>query len=95
MLRILFTAQCDVCGDFFDRLFTCITANQNLCAIQAGGMIETAEEEGWFFNEKTRQFWCVDCVLAHAGNAKLPPVSEITIPITKGSTEQDSFECDF
>ena len=49
MLRILFTVQCDVCGDFFDRVGAGTTANQNNCALVAGGIIETAEEEGWFF----------------------------------------------
>ena len=80
MLRILVTAQCDVCGDFFDRLGADTTAKQNSCALMAAGMIEAAGEDGWFFSEKTRQFWCVDCVLAHAGNGALPPVSEIVIP---------------
>ena len=92
----MFTVQCDVCGDFFDRLYAGTTANQNNCAILAGGIIETAEEEGWFFNEKTRQFWCVDCVVNHAGNTKLPSVSDITIPYAKISAEQDyPDDCDF
>ncbi|MGH9624785.1 MAG: hypothetical protein ACRD4G_10655 [Bryobacteraceae bacterium] len=95
MLRILCTAQCDVCGDFFDRLDTGTTANQNNCALLAGGMIETAEEEGWFFNEKTRQFWCVDCIVAHARNDKLPSVSEITVPYAKCGVEHDYLDCDF
>ena len=95
MLRILCTAQCDVCGDFFDRLYAGTTANQNTCALLAGGIIETAEEDGWFFNEKTRQFWCVDCVVAHAGNGKLPQVSEIAIPYAKqGAVEQDVLDDD-
>jgi hypothetical protein len=94
MLRILVTAQCDVCGDFFDRLGADTTANQNSCALMAGGMIEAAEEEGWFFNEKTRQFWCVDCVAAHGGNANLPNISNIAIPCTKTSA-QDDFDCEF
>jgi hypothetical protein len=83
MLRILCTAQCDVCGDFFERLSTDTTANQNSCAVMAGGIIEAAEEEGWFFNGKTRQFWCVDCVAAHAGNGTLPKVSNITVPYSR------------
>ena len=94
MLRIMFTVQCDVCGDFLDRLTTGTTAFQNNCALLAGSMIETAEEEGWFFNEKTRQFWCMDCILAHAGNAKLPSVSEIAIPYAKVGVHEDSFDCD-
>ncbi|MCI0564295.1 MAG: hypothetical protein MN733_37960 [Nitrososphaera sp.] len=94
MLRILFTAQCDVCGDFFDRLGNSTTANQNTCALLAGGMIEAAEEEGWFFNQKTRQFWCVDCIVAHAGNEQLPRVSEIAIPCT-GFGAKEEFDCDF
>jgi hypothetical protein len=92
MLRILVTAQCDVCGDFFDRLGADTTANQNSCALMAGGIIETAAEEGWFFNEKTRQFWCVDCILAHAGNAKLPTVSQMVIPFSRPGVKED---CDF
>lgn len=80
MLRIFITAQCDVCGDFFERLSADTTANQNNCALLAGGIIEAAEEEGWFFNEKTRQFWCVDCVLSLAGNDKMPSVSAIRLP---------------
>jgi cytochrome bd-type quinol oxidase subunit 1 len=95
MLRILCTAQCDVCGDFFDRLSADTTANQNSCALMAGGIIEAAGEEGWFFNEKTRQFWCVDCVMAHAGNATLPKVSEITVPQTTFGAEQSRIDCDF
>jgi cytochrome bd-type quinol oxidase subunit 1 len=73
-----------------DRLGTGTTANQNNCAMLAGGIIEAAEEEGWFFNEKTRQFWCVDCIVAHAGNTKLPSVSEITVPFFK-LTDQERF----
>ena len=80
MLRIFFTAQCDVCGDFFERLGADTTADQNNCALLAGGIIEAAEEEGWFFNEKTRQFWCVDCVLSLAGNDKMPSVRAIQLP---------------
>jgi len=95
MLRILVTAQCDVCGDLFDRLCADTTANQNTCAIMAGGIIEAAEEEGWFFNEKTRQFWCVDCIVAHAGNAKLPNVSEIAIPYAKAGVQDDCLDSDF
>ena len=94
MLKILVTAQCDVCGDFFERLGADTTANQNSCAIMAGGMIEAAEEEGWFFNEKTRQFWCVDCVVAHSGNAKLPSISGIAIPYTKRGAQED-VDCEF
>jgi len=45
MLRILVTAQCDVCGDFFERLGADTTANQNTCALMAGGIIEAAEEK--------------------------------------------------
>ena len=95
MLRILFTVQCDVCGDFFDRLSAGTTANQNNCAILAGGIIEKAEEEGWFFNEKTRSFWCVDCVAAHAENPKLPDISEIALLPDNLGARQDCFECDF
>lgn len=94
MLRIFCTAQCDVCGDFFDRLNADTTANQNSCALMAGGMIEAAEEEGWFFNEKTCQFWCVDCVVPHGGNAKLPRISSIAIPLTKRATPKDP-DCEF
>jgi hypothetical protein len=89
MLRILCSAQCDVCGDFFDRLGNGTTANQNTCALLAGGIIEAAEEEGWFFNEKTRQFWCTDCVVSHAGNVKLPSISQITIPFRQPAVVQD------
>ena len=88
----MFTVQCDVCGDFFDRLGAGTTANQNICALLAGGVIEAAEEDGWFFNEKTRQFWCVDCIFAHAGKAKLPSVPEIAIPCAKAGVQED---CDF
>lgn len=95
MLRILCTAQCDVCGEFFDRLGAGTTANQNNCALLAGGIIEAAEEEGWFFNEKTRQFWCIDCLVAHAGNTKLPGVLEITIPYAKVGVQEDCRDCDF
>jgi hypothetical protein len=80
MLRILFTVQCDVCGDFFEQLSAGTTANQNDCALRAGGIIETAMMEGWFFNEKTRQFWCVDCMVTLASNEKMPDVSDITLP---------------
>ena len=95
MLRIMFTVQCDVCGDFFDRLCAGTTATQNNCALLAGGIIETAEEEGWFFNEKNRQFWCIDCVVAHAGNPKLPGVSQITIPFAKAGVQEDFLDRDF
>jgi hypothetical protein len=87
MLRILFTVQCDVCGDFFEQLSTGTTARQNDCALHAGGMIEAAQEEGWFFNDKTRQFWCIDCLLSLAGNDKTPDVSDITLPGSKFSSK--------
>jgi hypothetical protein len=93
MLRILVTAQCDVCGEFFDRLGSGTTAYQNNCALLASGIIEAAGEEGWFFNEKTRQFWCVDCILAHAGNVRLPSVSEIAVPYVKTGVMED--DCNF
>ena len=80
MLKILFTVQCDVCGDFFEQMLASTTANQNECAIQAGSLIETAEMEGWFFNSSTRKFWCADCILSLAGNEKMPPVEQIRIP---------------
>jgi hypothetical protein len=80
MLKILCFAQCDVCSDFFEKHSQGTTANQNACAIMAAGIIEEAEEEGWFFNEKTRQFWCTDCMVALASNAKMPDVSEIGLP---------------
>lgn len=80
MLKILCFAQCDVCSDFFERHSEGTTANQNACAFQAADIIEAAEEEGWFFNEKTRQFWCTDCMMALAGNAKMPNVAEIGLP---------------
>jgi len=80
MLRILFSAQCDVCGDFYERLETASTANQNECALHAAGIIETAELDGWFFNAKTRQFWCADCIESHACNGALPPVSQLKLP---------------
>lgn len=89
MLRILITVQCDVCGDFFNQLSAGTTANQNNCAFLAGGMIEATEDEGWFFNEKTRQFWCIDCVAAHARNVKLPSVSQLTISYAKFGVEED------
>jgi hypothetical protein len=82
MLRILFIVQCDVCGDFFEQLHFGTTARQNDCALRAGSIIETASMEGWFFNEKTRQFWCVDCVLALAGNENMPHVSDFTLPLS-------------
>jgi hypothetical protein len=94
MLRILFTVQCDVCGDFLDRLGAGTTANQNNCALLAAGIIQTAEEEGWFL-KKTRQFWCIDCLVAHAGNGKLPGVSEIAIPYVKVGVPEDFLDCDF
>lgn len=80
MLKILFTVQCDVCGDFLEQMLSSTTANQNECAIQAGSLIEAAEMEGWFFNSKTRKFWCVDCMLSLAGNETMPPVEQIKIP---------------
>jgi|GEM_PF-1019032 hypothetical protein len=83
MLRILVTAQCDVCFDFFEQLQTCSTANQNECAIQSANIIEMAVSEGWFFNSKTRQFWCVDCMLSLAGHHDMPPVADITVPTCK------------
>ncbi len=95
MLRIIFTVQCDVCGDFLDRLGVGTTAKQNNCALLAGGIIETAGEEGWFFNEKTRQFWCIDCLCTHASNEKLPDVSEIAIPYAKVGAKEDFLDCDF
>jgi hypothetical protein len=52
-------------------------------------MIETAEEEGWFFNEKKRQFWCMDCSLSHSGNAKLPDISEIAIPCARHGLQEE------
>ena len=85
MLRILFFAQCDVCGDFFEQHSAGTTADQNACAFLAAGIIEAAEEESWFFNEKTRQFWCVDCMLALASNEKMPAVSDISLPSPKFS----------
>ncbi len=94
MLRILCTAQCDVCGELFDRLGADTTAHQNVCALLASGIIQAAEEEGWFFNENTRQFWCVDCIGAHAGNANLPPVSEFAIPATTFRVERNRFDSD-
>jgi hypothetical protein len=90
----MFTVQCDVCGDFFERLGVGTTANQNNCALLAGGIIESAEEEGWFFNEKTRQFWCADCMLALAGNDKMPNVSKIAAPCTRLSAVED-LDCSF
>lgn len=80
MLKILCFAQCDVCSDFFEQHSAGTTANQNACALLAAGIIEAAEDEGWFFNEKTRQFWCTDCMVALAGNVKMPDVSEIGLP---------------
>ncbi|MBZ0185082.1 MAG: hypothetical protein K8F91_02445 [Candidatus Obscuribacterales bacterium] len=86
MLRILFTVQCDVCGDFFQQVSTCNTANQNACAILAGDIIEAAQEDGWYFNGKTRQFWCVDCIMDLSYNSKMPDVSIISLPFTKSSS---------
>lgn len=83
MLRIMFTVQCDVCSDFLDRLGAVTVVNQSNLALLEGGIIEAAEEEGWFFNEKTRQFWCIDCIVSHTGNAKLPSLSEITVPLAR------------
>jgi hypothetical protein len=80
MLRILFSAQCDVCGDFYERLEVASTANQNECALHAASIIETAGLDGWFFNAKTRQFWCSDCIESHADNGDLPPVSQLKLP---------------
>jgi len=78
----------------FDRLGAGTTANQNSCAFLATGIIEAAEEDGWFFNENTRQFWCVDCISAHAGSAKLPNVDEMTIPLTKYYVQQNHTDSD-
>lgn len=80
MLRILFTAQCDVCGEMFDQMLTSTTTSQNECAIQAGGLIETTQTEGWFFNSKTRKFWCADCLLGLAGSESMPSVEQIRLP---------------
>lgn len=94
MLRIFFAIQCDVCGDFFDNLQTSTTAAQNLCAVLAGNMIGAAEQDGWFFNSKTRQVWCADCILALAGNEKMPPVSEIFVP-DRTANDDEWLESDF
>ncbi|MBX9722053.1 MAG: hypothetical protein K2X81_11705 [Candidatus Obscuribacterales bacterium] len=83
MLKILCFAQCDVCSDFFEKLSADTTANQNACAFLAAGTVEAAEEAGWFFNEKTRQFWCTDCMLALTTNAKMPDVAEISLPFSR------------
>ena len=87
MLRIVCTLQCDVCGEFFEQLSVGATANQNNCALLAAGVIEAAEAEGWFFNAKTRQAWCADCIVELASNANMPNVSTMRVPAVKFSSE--------
>lgn len=65
MIRATFTIQCDVCGDLFEHLKTCDkpVADSNDWALNAGSLLETASEDGWYFNSKMRKHWCADCLI--------------------------------
>lgn len=65
MIRATFTIQCDVCSDLFEQLRTCDkpVADSNDWALNAGTLLATASDEGWYFNSKTRKHWCSDCLL--------------------------------
>lgn len=91
MLKIIILMQCDVCGELFEKIAQGSTAAQNSCAFLAGGIIVEAGMDGWFFNSKTRQAWCTDCIVELASNEKLPPVAEIVVPGYK-SGSNDSVE---
>ena len=65
MIRATFTIQCDVCSELFGQLTTCDkpVADSNDWAINAGCLLDRANEEGWYFNSRIRKHWCADCLL--------------------------------
>jgi hypothetical protein len=95
MLKILLIVQCDVCADLFEQLSTCSTAVQSSCAISAADIIDSAEMNGWFYNSKTRQFWCDECVCSLNENDTLPSAESLKLPKFKRDDPADADDLPF
>lgn len=68
MLRILFTLECNECGNLFDELRHTHTRDTEEWANLAWALNDTAVLVGWSFNPSTNKHWCADCRTAmHVG----------------------------
>ena len=62
MLTVMFTIQCDVCGEMYEQIRTSCRPEPQEWSLFAGELQATCTtEDFWFFNSKTRKHWCLDC----------------------------------